>query len=169
MSMPYHPPQRTCTARILTPAGWVEGTIHLPIKAALLDHLEHTREFISMTEVRHAVSFEVVPFFALRRAAAMFVVPDEAEARGAADHHDARPTREHTLDCLLPGGHITGVIEVPMRMRVSDQLMHGAPLLVVKKAHARMRDPWRGEMVDLRADVMFVNTQHVVGVSEVEP
>ncbi len=61
----YHPPQQTVSGRILTSAGWLEGSLHLAKLHSLAEYLSH-HAWYPMTDVVLA-RVGTMPFFALRR------------------------------------------------------------------------------------------------------
>ena len=153
----YRPPQRTIPARILTPAGWINGTFHLAKLHSFMDFLNANTPFFTLTDVVLPGTKEPAPFIGLRRNAARLVLPVAGEEQLLV----APPQNEvdeHVVHCLLEAGFLSGRLAVKKRLRVSDFLAH-------QSGFRMLRDCALGE-ARTRAPIAFVNAQALVGLGE---
>jgi hypothetical protein len=61
------PVQRSVLVRTFTPAGWLEGGLQVPERAALLDSLNRAGGLVRMVDVKLEGHEQVVPFLAVHR------------------------------------------------------------------------------------------------------
>lgn len=157
MNGPYKPPQSTLAAQVRTAAGPVHGTFHIPKGHSFVDHLARFA-FWNLTGVTLPGEKGELPFFALRSAAALIVVPegDEAALQLPPLHGD---TEKHRIACLLAKfGTVTGEIELLPNVRVSEYVMHHTGFFCLRDAQLA------GE--ETRLPVALLNAAALVGVSE---
>ena len=165
----YRPNLRDVPAEVLTPSGWIGGTIVLPERQSLVDHLTKSGPFVKLTAVRLPGRSQAVPFFALQAAATLLVVPaveSRLESEAAHVTFTAVP-----VTFLLGGGVLDGKLAVPSNLRLSDHLKAQSGFIVVRDA---MWTPHRtaGEsQADARRTlpIVLVHASLVVGVEELEP
>jgi len=156
----YRPPQRVIPARVLTPTGWLRGTFHLPRRHSLADFLGHAGPFLSLTSVSLPGSREELPYLALRRSAALLILPacDERRLLLGRDLQDAVP---HAVACLLQAGAVRGCLMLTSTVRVSDFLARHDGFIVLREADlgpARTRVP-----------VLLVNAGALLAMAEEAP
>lgn len=153
----YRPPQRRIPARILTPAGWINGTFHLAKLHSFTDFLNANTPFFTLTDVVLPVAKEPVPFVGLRRNAARLVLPVADEEFLLLPPQQGE-TDEHVVHCLLEAGFLSGRLTVKKRLRVSDFLAHQSGFMMLRDcALGEARTP---------APLAFVNAQAVVGLGD---
>ncbi len=153
----YRPPQRTVPARILTPAGWINGTFHLAKLHSFMDFLNANTPFFTLTDVVLPSAKQPAPFIGLRRNAARLILPviDEQSLLLVPSQGE---TDEHLVHCLLEAGFLSGRLTVKKRLRVSDFLAHQSGFMVLREcALGEAKTP---------APLAFVNAQGVVGIGE---
>jgi len=115
----YQPDRRDVRCRILTPAGWIEGTFRVPRIRAFVEHVAALHEFEVLTDVVFLGSGHRESFFDLCLDAAMVIVPPEGEGEPAMPiAEDKRVSREIT--CLLTMGQLRGRIDLVENVRISD-------------------------------------------------
>ena len=148
--------QRAIQARLLTQAGWITGTLHVPHLSSVLNFINNGGPFLKLTEV--ALPDGTRPeFFALRRASVSLIVPavEESELRlnKPAGEHE-----RHQLCCLMEGGSLDGSLSVLKNVRVSDYLLHHSGFCVMRECKTH-----DGNQI---VPLVLVNTDNVVGVTE---
>jgi hypothetical protein len=153
----YRPPQRHVPARILTPAGWINGTFHLAKLHSFVDFLNASTPFFTLTDVVLPGTKQPAPFIGLRRNAARLILPliDEASLLLVPTQGE---TDEYVVHCLLEAGFLSGSLSVKKRLRVSD-------FLALQSGFMLLRDCALGE-ARTPAPLAFVNAQGVVGLGE---
>ena len=154
----YRPPQRTIPARILTPAGWINGTFHLAKLHSFADYLNANTAFFTLTDVVLPAVKKPAKFIGLRRSAARLVLPlcDERQLLLAPPAPDIGDERVY---CLLEAGFLTGTLGLKKRLRVSDHLAHQSGFMM-------LRDCALGD-AGTPSPVAFVNSQAVVGMGDI--
>ncbi len=150
------PELRQISARLLTQAGWMIGTFHVPVASSFLDHLNHAGAFFKLTNVTIGSTNDPVEFFALRRAEVTLVIPESSE-----DELKLGDSGENTksVSCWLPTGEVVGSLQLQPGVRVSDHLLHHEGFTTLRDCVGR----------DLHAavnaaTVVFVNAGRVLGV-----
>jgi len=158
--MPEYRPQWVLPARILTPSGWMRGSLHAPRIQSFLEFLAQPAPFFSLTGVELASSQRVLPFLALRRSAANVIVP-------ACDEQRLLLAREppngiaRLVTCVLEAGTVVGRLAVPPHLRVSDYLAHNSGFLIVRDADLGL--------AGVLAPIVFLNAGALVAVSDARP
>lgn len=116
----FRPPQRVIPARVLTPGGWLRGSIHLPRFHSLLEFLAQETPYLALTGVATTGGTEELPFVAIRRSAALLLLPCCEE------RHLLLPAtpeaRARRVVCVLPCGAVTGTVALDVPLRLSDWL-----------------------------------------------
>jgi hypothetical protein len=165
----YRPAIRQLDAHVLTPAGWMKGTIMLPQSQSLADHLSKTSSIMKLAAVRLPGRPEPIPFFALQCAAAVLVAPAQ----------DDRIESEHTgvlraplsVTFLMEAGTLTGSVAFQASLRLSDFLRQQTGFVLVREAvwtpHTAAATPGRtARRYDLPC--VLVNAPLIIGVAEAE-
>jgi hypothetical protein len=155
----YRPPQRTIPARVLTPAGWINGTFHLAKLHSFTDFLAANAQFFTLTQVVLPSVKRPAKFIGLRRTAARLILPicDESQLLLGAQQGEME---DHLVYCLLEAGFLTGRVALKKRLRISDFLAHQTSFIM-------LRDCKLGE-AGAPAPIAFVNAQSVVGIGDIE-
>lgn len=157
--MTYRPPHREIAARIFTPEGWLTGTFHLPRAHSLLDHLNHAVPFVKLVAATLPTGEAHVPFLALRREAAVLIVPqDEGDLQEGRVQGE---TEEHQTTCLIRGGSITGRIQTLKHVRLSDYLIHHPGFILMHGCRLEAAN------VSQTAPRVLLNAAQIVAASEV--
>lgn len=154
----YHPPQQTVSGRILTSAGWLEGSLHLAKLHSLAEYLSH-HAWYPMTDVVLA-RVGTMPFFALRRDETLLVSthqPPPKESLPAS----ATQTR---VTLLFPGGAVDGLVAVPPGLRLFDFVTRTTSFVQVAEANVHV---WADTSAVFLGHLL-VNPGRLVGVTEVE-
>lgn len=164
-AVPNHSATRMITARILTQAGWVAGSLHVPGSVRVVDYLDRRQSnFIPMTDVILESSDNPIPFLDMHRNAIDFIaVPDAQEL--ASVRESGIPV-EHHVACLLRIGYLNGVIRVRAGMRLSDFLDHSRGFVPIFDCEYNVRDPWSNKVFKEHEPHLLLNTQAVIGFSE---
>jgi hypothetical protein len=163
MTESYAAPQRQVRCRILTHLGWLEGELHLPERAFLVEYLSHAPDFVTLTDVSFPNDARTMPYLALQHRACLVVIPDEEETRIAMEK--VSESESHSVLCILEDASVEGRVEVVRDNRVSDYLMHRRGFLLVEDAQVSTRDP-TGAWHTTRDGAMLVNADRTVGVAE---
>jgi hypothetical protein len=126
----YRPPQRVIPARVLTSSEWLRGDFHLPRFLSMLEFLGQESPYLALTGVVTASGREELPFVAVRRSAALLVLPccEERLLLLAAP----RAVRPRRVVCMLPCGAITATVVVESPLRLSDWLALQSGFVVLR-------------------------------------
>lgn len=151
---------RQIDVTVFTPTGWLRGALELPKEQALLAHLEEPAPFFKLTGVSLPQDGLPVPFLALRRDAALIIVPETS----IRPHTGGESSHRH-VTCLLSQGVVRGNIEVLVQDRLSDFLLSHRGFVNVLDAtvHTSGEDKHRGPF-----DLVVLNAASVVGVAELQ-
>lgn len=162
----YHAAQRAIACRILTFAGWLGGTLHLPVRATLLDFLNRGEALFRLTDVSLPGSARRHPFFGLERSAVVLVAPD---APGELAGGLGGPSSSgHAVSWLLASGAIVdGTLDVTEHVRVSDHLLHHPGFLGMRGA--TVFSPSGAATVAEPIERVAIQACRAVGVSEEAP
>jgi len=158
--MSNRPEQRRVPARVHTGSGWLAGTIHLPKMQGFLAHLCSGELYLALTDVLLPGQKSTIPFFALRRASAVLVVPACAEWVVGVGPPDLART-DRMVCCLLDIGAVTGRLEMTRAVRVSDFVADRDGFLVLR--HAVIGPAHEA------TPLIFVNARACVGVGDLGP
>lgn len=151
--------RRGLPVRILGTPGWVSGRLHLPVKARLLDFLDHAGAFVSLTEVQ-LTREQLLPFLALHRNAIFAVVPPLGE-----NGQVPQESSPHQISMLIGHHVIRGQLRTLPGVRISDFLLHHHGFVRVEDASVREQ---HGDHLEEHFPVLMVNCERVVGVAEAE-
>jgi hypothetical protein len=163
----YHPGQRTISCRILTFAGWIEGTFHVPTRVGFLEFLDREATLFRLSDVLLPGQLQRHPFFALERSAVVGVTLPEGESSAAGRPPGVYAT--HRVSWLLgSGGVVDGEVELLEGIRVSDFLMHHPGFLPIERGTIFLRgDDGSTEAVPFSS--LALQASRAVGVSEIGP
>jgi len=151
----YRPQQRVIPARVLTPNGWLRGSIHLPRFHSVIEFLAQGSPYLTLTGVATA-GREELPFVAIRRSAALLVLPccDERQLLLAA----TPGARHRRVVCVLPCGAVTATVAIESPLRLSDWLS-------CQESFFAVRDVDLGP-AGTRAPLALVNAGALLSVAE---
>ena len=162
---PHAPQLRKAVANILTDAGWVHGTFHVPERQSLVDYFSGGVQLLKTTRVRFPGERELVPFLALRRDAITLIEPtlddDQIEAPGGVGH-----TTPHQVSVFLLAGQLHARLEVLVNVRVSDFLRQQTNLLVLRDCVLVPYGEPRDSPKARKMRVAILNVARMLGVSE---
>lgn len=164
-SVPPTPALRRVATQILSPLGWMQATLHVPLEIPLLDFLANPNPVIALTHVRLPKEPDPVPFLAVDRDALIVVAPAFAQELLETAGRFGR-TVARDVACFLPGGILRARLEVPLNLRLSDHLRQAGEFLVLQHG---MFTPY-GETLQspesrgLQAIVL--RRSHAVGIAE---
>ena len=150
--------QHQVRARVLTGAGWLEGTFHLARLHGFAQYLSKNAWY-PMTEVVLA-KVGALPFLQLSRAETLLVVLSPS----------TRPLPTTTLanlkaqavSFLLHPGSVDGTVQVANQLRLSDFIDNVSGFIHVQHANVRVLADAGAESFD----DLLINPQQLVGVSE---
>lgn len=151
------PDHRLLAVRLLTSAGFIDGTLRVLRRAFLADLWDHAPDFVPLTDVQLPGLPERVPFFAVRRQDVVVLIPpaDDAlisQSRG----HEV----DHAMSALLPDRFVVGgTVGVLHDVRLSDHLRK--PVTIVVRDATLL-----GPGVNERHAVLLLNPGRVVGITE---
>lgn len=162
--MSYRPDQRQVKSRIMTPAGWLQGTLHVPRASKLVPYLNAQPDFLRMTDVSFLGRPNRIGFMSVQRRGMSILVPDAEEQDLAIVDESTLPQR---VFVLLEAGVLAGSIRLRQGVRLSDFfskqhgfiLLHDCSLQVGEAGQPRVEE---------RHPAVLVNSQCVVAVSEAE-
>jgi len=157
----YRPEQRKVSSTILTRAGWMIGTFHVPSKKPFLDFLNASQGFYTLTDV--GLRGQVIPFLALAKHSLLMCEPPPHEQLTS-----MRVTQTQMVfrQCvfLLEDGVLQGTIQLRHGQRVSDQLQRTRGFFAIHQVRARFG---RADAPEDRAfETLIMNPEHIVGVSD---
>jgi len=164
-----HPPQNPVPVLVLTPSGFIRGTVHVPAMKNLRTFLNAQDDILKLTEAVIPGSLQAQPFLALQKNAVLLIVP-QTGLEGMGSEPSARQKVQRIVTCLLSLGSIRGYIEIPDNLRTSDFLLHSPGFIEVRECHIGPNpylDPKEttGEPLPL----VLVNSKSMVGVTEEGP
>lgn len=164
--MAYKPAQRSVPCRILTRAGWITGSFHVPEKGRFVEFLNRPTEFVRLTSVTMKGRFDELPFMALQRSSMVLVLPPEDE-RNLQWHPDVEKYVTHDVACLLDLGLVTGKMKILRGARVSDVFAHKSDFALLEPARIRVGPPGAQQLGEQDAPLCIINADCVIGVSDV--
>ncbi|HET9595498.1 MAG TPA: hypothetical protein VFP65_07945 [Anaeromyxobacteraceae bacterium] len=159
-TVPHHPPQRVVPARILTASGWLRARLHLPRLCSFAEFLAQGAPFLSLTRVALPGAREESSFLALRRSAALVVLPACSEGALLLEPRPERAVSRH-VRCVLPAGAVGGLLELPPGTRVSDHVAVHPGFLMLREADVGP--------AGTRVPLLFVNAAALIAVEEGPP
>ncbi len=150
--------------QVFTPSGWIVGKVHIQQGWNILNVLEHSADYITMTDVILEGRPKVIPLFTLRRHAILFMKVEIRVAPPALQ--GARSRVEHAVSFLLQNGSLYGKIEIPTGVRLSNFLSRHKGFIIMQDCHYRIHNPWEKRILDHTEDQLLVNPDAVIGASE---
>jgi hypothetical protein len=162
----YNQQLRRVDVQLFTRAGWVTGTLRVPVKSRLIEHLNHSREFISLTDVRFETQPDPIPFFAVQRDAIMLLIPPEGEVISAATIEEMVV---HPLSAMIELGTLYGQFKTLKSVRVSDFISATRGFFHLEHCDLVLGDRWGREIKEAHRPHVLVNIKHVIGVTEDSP
>jgi hypothetical protein len=161
----YRPEQRQIPCHVLTRAGWISGSFHLPAKNVLVDFLNRPGEFVNMTEVAIQGRVTSLPFLALHRESMMLIVPPAGETNLQISQM-GQALEEKPLTCLLESGVLSGRIRVHPGLRVSDFFHKLQGFVLVSSCRLLLRGGEEEAAPLVKEPHLIVNTDWVLGVAD---
>jgi hypothetical protein len=159
----YNAQLRRVHVQLYTRVGWVTGTLRIPAKSRLIEHLNHSREFLSLTDVRFEMQPDPIPFFAVQRDAIILMVPPDNEPINA-------PTLEemvvHPLSCMLELGTLYGEFKTLRSVRVSDFISATKGFFHLESCDLVLGDRFGRQITESHRAHVLVHIKHVIGVTE---
>ena len=159
---PYKPKQRTVQARVLSSAGWLDGTFHLMSMQHLADYLSH-HAFYPLTNVA-SPELGQLGFFALARAETYLVIAPKLEAVTSALQTGA--LERHHATFVFPGGTVEGQLDLLQGLRLLDYADRTTGFVSVSNARVWIRNSRRTSAE--KVDRLLLNPARLVGVTEPE-
>jgi hypothetical protein len=132
----------------------------------LVEHLNHTRDFLAMTQVRFETQAEPIAFFAMQRDHMILLCAP------ANEHLQTLAVEEmetHELSCLLERGTVSGKFRTLRRVRVSDYISQARGFFLLEDCDLVLSDRWGRTNSEDRRPHVLVNVHHVIGVAEESP
>lgn len=158
MTTPQKQLQHQVRARVLTGAGWLEGTFHLAQLHGFAQYLAK-HAWYPMTEVVLA-KVGTLPFFQLARAETLLVVLSPGTRPTPTTSGGALKPQAATF--VLAPGSVDGTVQLAPQLRLSDFIEHSTGFLHVRGAGVRI---WADAGAESFEDVLL-NPQRLVGVIE---
>jgi hypothetical protein len=150
--------------QVFTPSGWIVGKVHIQQGWNILTVLEHSSEYITMTDVILEGRPKVIPLFTLRKHAILFMKVETHVNSPALQ--GPRNRVEHSVSFVLHNGSIYGKVELPMGVRLSDFLSRHKGFILMQDCHYRIHNPWEKRVLDHTEGQILVNPDAVIGASE---
>jgi hypothetical protein len=154
-------PDRRVRLRILTERGWIEGSLQLPRVARLVDWLNHTASFLTISDVR--IGDTDLPYLSLRKKAVRLVAPVREE--DVSSYVTAGVPTPRRIWCMLEDGSLRGTLDVLEHVRVSDFLAHHGGFVGLRDAHLHRRDA-SGQDERVALVTAIVPLEGILGVAE---
>jgi len=158
------PPMRRVTVNALTDAGWVAGSLHVPLQVRLVDYLNRAPDFLSLTEVFMEGHAEAIAYLALQRQAIVFMLVEGQEESLSVE--DTGIMDEHLVSCLFRMGSLKGKIMVKPGTRLSDVLAKQRKFIAVTECTYWLRAHQGGDASAKYGPFLLLNRDKIVGLSE---
>ena len=168
MSSAYLAPElRTCTANVLTPLGWLNGTFHIPRMQSLVDFLSSGSPILKFVRVRVPHENKLVAFAGLRRESVQLIEPTQPDEQIETPGFAGRTTQRE-VGVLIPSGIVRGRLDVLVNVRVSDFLRQQQGMAVLRGATLAGYGADPAGAGIRRFHTVVVNLGQVIGVAEAE-
>jgi hypothetical protein len=161
----YKPKQRSVRARVLTEAGWIQGNFNIPPTALFLEYLNRPGTIDNLTDVTIEQYRLTCDFLQLQRRSIilMHFFEDYPDLQDRAPGENL--TSRHIF-CLLDRGIIRGHINLLRNLRVSDHFNNKRGFVPLTNCRYLLALPPPEGKTESRHDLMLVNTDHLLGVSD---
>lgn len=156
------PPQREVEARIFSTAGWITGRFMLPAIRIFTEYLNHPHDFLKLKDTTLPGLETQIPFFALQRNSIVFMLV--AQTDGILTPGERK--RPADVSCAFNQGVISGTLNLPPGVRVSDFLIHKQHFFHLTDCTTFVRNSAGKSEVIRDQPIGIVNTRRVIGVSE---
>ena len=163
---------RRVEAEVYTQLGWVSGVLHVIEGAMFFDALNRRSKsgaFLKLTSAKLPERPDPLPFFGIRREAALLIVPKAGEElldeyRGA-----AQGTQSYRIQCYLEKGVVRGTLDLASGARVSDFLRNPPEFFVLRNCRGSFWPEQSADGTPNIKPVLAVNIQAVIGVDDAPP
>ena len=153
--------------RVLTESGWLSGMYLKPSNRRLADHLNQGHDSVVLTNAFVPGNESELDFLCVHRDKMVLVMPDDAESGRMPSGMFVQTTERQAV--LLAGlASLSGTVEVPANIRVSDYFGRTKGFVSVRACVLTVRNPHGGEQWTRRVEQVLVNLAALVAVSEVE-
>jgi hypothetical protein len=160
--MTYHPLQRSVTARILTPLGFLTCSMRVPERSFLSDYLSHAPTFVALFDVTIEATGAHLNHFSIQHDSIHLLVPAAEETL-----IEAVPTESRAHRVLVATDQYTleGTVQMLPGTRVSDTFAHRRGFFLVTGASLH------GSLVRPNAAAfarVLVNADRIMGVADLD-
>lgn len=156
------PGLRQVAVDLLTPLGWLNGTLHMPRHLPLAEHLAFGTHDLKLTGVAVPGEPDRLRFLALRRDAVVVVAPALAGEEDVASEY----TTAHQVACLLPTAVLRGTLRVFVNLRLSDHLQQEGHLVTLRHCLFTPYGSTANSPGARTIHTAIVNVTHGIGISE---
>ncbi len=164
----YRPKQRTIKARILTVSGWINGSFNIPTNAFFLDYMNRPAAYDILTQVTIDQYWLASDFLMVQRRHIILIhFPEKVPELQDLVADETTATRN--VFCLTDRGIIRGSISLLRNIRVSDHFKDRRGFALLRKCRYLLILPPPEGKLESQYDVMLVNTEHILGVSDSLP
>ncbi len=158
-------PKRHVACRILSYAGWIEASIGVTARVALVDHLNRPEQLYRLVNAQLPGQTVILPFFALTRASTVAVIPvDESEIPKPKEGRQAHKT----VWLLHDGIIIDGLLDLLEGVRVSDHLAHRTGFVALHDCTVYIPNSTGPTTVIPRVPFLALQTDRAIGTSEID-
>lgn len=164
--MSYRPDQRQVPSQIMTKAGWLRATLHVPRASKLLLHLNAQPGFVRLTNVSFMGRQQEIPFMSIQRSSAILMVPSE-EGEGLASEDTQLP--EQRVFVLLEGGVLSGALRLRQGVRTSDFFAKQQGFVLLRDCQLQLGELNQEFFVEESHPAVLVNASQIIAVSESDP
>lgn len=164
--MSYRPDQRQVPSQIMTKAGWLQGTLHVPRASKLVMHLNAQPEFVRVTDVSFAGKPHRVPFMSMQRKLMVLLAPSPDETDLSVEDASLPPQR---VFVLLEGGVLAGDLRLRPGVRTSDFFAKQQGFVLLRDCVLRLGDSNASILVEERHPAVLMNASQIIAVAESDP
>lgn len=154
---------RDVPVRVLTPSGWISGTLRLPGLVRVADFVR-SEEFLRLTDAQVEGDPQVGLFLALKRDSIIFLIVDANESLESVETLGYQD--EHRVTCWFEGGAVQGVMLIRLGARLSDYLERHEGLVVIRECRYRIRNPLTMKVEEDESWAILLSPKKVVAVTE---
>jgi hypothetical protein len=162
MSTSGFPEQRVVPSRILTPRGWIRGNFRPPKAANLVNYLNRSGPFVTLTDVASGPGDNTLPYLSVRRSAMTLILPVDSIPLESLPP-GAQQAGKHHVYCLLAEGSVMATLDVRTQVRVSDYFMNREGFVPLRSPQVRTVPELPGGEPTAGA---LINAARIVGVAE---